>query len=899
MILFDEKYLEHIDIPDNLTVAKEIFARWHNATDLHSERKHDHNFLKEFFETILGYKNQTGGDDNTLLWQTGSYDAKKPDGILQLNAENIKVVIELKDDTVKLNKNQKRKEFWGTPIEQGFMYASKMRGKCEWVIVSNFREILLFRSNDESRFCKFLLSELATDDTKIAEFCYVFKNGNLFTEQKNRSKIHDLIEKREADKKALQDSFYADYKQKRTSLKEHLIATNIDKPELKNNHHLYFADKLLRRILFISYCEERGLIPENTLANEIESARGHKYNKLKDLFLDVDKGGNKIPAFNGGLFKKDDDLDSLTIDDQQIDSCLIAIAKTTLQKKPGVEIFGHIFEQSITDLEQEANPEMFVLQEGQVKKDGVVYTPEPITKFIVASTLGAWLVEQRDKAGGDEDKYKQILSKVKVIDPACGSGAFLIAVFDFLVKEWQKFDEYDMHNHILQNNIFGVDINPISVEIAKLSLWLKTVDFKEKLANLDNQIKVGNSLVDDPNYAGGWDDQSGRVVYGTFKSQISFDETQKTKSFAFDWSQEFLPYLKDGGFDIVVGNPPYVRQELFSDVKPYLGFKNKQKQMRYEVFSGQADLYCYFYEKGLDLLKNGGKLGFITSNKWMRAKYGENLRKYLLSGYKIEKLIDLGGQKIFETVTVDTNIMVVKKAFSFHDYRISVGNNLEELTDFNPKYLNEKNFNINLGYDSNEIKTKMEKLGTPLKNWNVRINRGILTGFNEAFIIDTKTRDELVKQDPVSDEIIKPILRGRDIDRYGYEWAGLWLINSHNGYLSGLTSQPAGEVGGTTGGGSDEGNKKTLPDFAKQNTALPQEEGLNGLPTLRGSLISAINVEKKYPAVFKHLQKYQTQCQKRADQGNHWTNLRSCAYIDDFLKQKLYIQKQQIRHLLF
>jgi len=588
-----------------------------------------------------------------------------------------------------------------------------------------------------------------------------------------------------------------------------------------------------------SCCEERGLIPENTLANEIESARGHKYNKLKDLFLDVDKGGNKIPAFNGGLFKADEVLNSLNIDDQQIDSCLIAIAKTTLQKKPGVEIFGHIFEQSITDLEQEANPEMFVLQEGQVKKDGVVYTPEPITKFIVASTLGAWLAQQREKTGGDEDKYKQILSKVKVIDPACGSGAFLIAVFDFLVKEWQKFDEYDMHNHILQNNIFGVDINPISVEIAKLSLWLKTVDFKEKLANLDNQIKVGNSLVDDPNYAGGWDDTSGRVVYGTFKSQISFDETQKTKSFAFDWSKEFLPFLKDGGFDIVVGNPPYVRQELFSDVKPYLGFKNKQKQMRYEVFSGQADLYCYFYEKGLDLLKNGGKLGFITSNKWMRAKYGENLRKYLLSGYKIEKLIDLGGQKIFETVTVDTNIMVVKKAFSFHDYRISVGNNLDELTDFNPKYLSEKNFNINLGYDSNEIKTKMEKLGTPLKNWNVRINYGIKTGFNEAFIIDTKTRDELVKQDLASDDIIKPILRGRDIDRYGYEWAGLWLINSHNGYEN----------------------------------------------------IVRIDIEKDYPAIFKHLQKYQTQCQKRTDQGNHWTNLRSCAYIDDFVKERIVWQE--------
>jgi len=220
----------------------------------------------------------------------------------------------------------------------------------------------------------------------------------------------------------------------------------------------------------------------------------------------------------------------------------------------------------------------------------------------------------------------------------------------------------------------------------------------------------------------------------------------------------------------------------------------------------------------------------------MRANYGEKLRKFILNNTKIESFIDLGGQDIFEGVGVDANIIIYEKLSHFgQNYQFKTSNNLTEFTQFESKNLDSKCFNIESNDLERQIKTKMEKTGTPLKEWDVKIYRGILTGFNEAFIIDTKTKEEICRKDAKSEEIIKPILRGRDISRYGYEWAGLWVINSHNGY----------------------------------------------------GKVPRIDVEKDYPAIFDHLKKFEKECQKRTDQGEHWTNLRNCAYVEDFKKEKV------------
>ena len=306
--------------------------------------------------------------------------------------------------------------------------------------------------------------------------------------------------------------------------------------------------------------------------------------------------------------------------------------------------------------------------------------------------------------------YAEKLKSIKVLDPACGSGAFLVEVFNYLQNEWldlsqtlQKlgdnaenglFSYANLYKDILQNNIFGVDLNSESVQITKLSLWLKTANSRDELTTLDNNIKVGNSLIDN----------------------TSFDAK------AFDWQKEFPQVFCNSstnggfakGFDVVVGNPPYVRQELFSNLKPAL-------QQKYAVYTGAADLYCYFYEQATNLLKANGKLGFITSNKWMRTNYGEPLRKFILANTKIESFVDLGGQVYQKTPA--------------ENYQFKTSNNLTDFTIFASNNLDAKCFNIESNNLARQMKAKIEKIGTPLKNWDVKINRGILTGFNEAFIM--------------------------------------------------------------------------------------------------------------------------------------------------------------------
>lgn len=352
---------------------------------------------------------------------------------------------------------------------------------------------------------------------------------------------------------------------------------------------------------------------------------------------------------------------------------------------------------------------------------------------------------------------------VTIIDPACGSGAFLNEALNFLIEEHSYIDELETkllggsiqfqsyENSILENNLFGVDINEESVEIAKLSLWLRTAQPNRKLNNLNQNIKCGNSLIDDPSIAG-----------------------EK----AFDWQKEFPKVFEKGGFDIVIGNPPYVQLQSSKELSEGLG------GCSYKTFEKTGDLYCLFYEKGNHILKDNGLLGFITSNKWLRANYGKSLRTYLLKNTQPQLLIDLGSG-IFESATVDSNILIFKKANSITNQSIQAIDLSKEkiFTDFTiyetkkveitPK---EDDIWIISNPIEQQLKQKIESKGTPLKDWEIEINYGIKTGYNDAFIINTEKRNELIKADPKCSEIIKPILRGKDINRYNADWAGLWII---------------------------------------------------------------------------------------------------------------------------
>ena len=310
------------------------------------------------------------------------------------------------------------------------------------------------------------------------------------------------------------------------------------------------------------------------------------------------------------------------------------------------------------------------------------------------------------------------------------------------------------------------------------------------------------------------------------------------------WQLDFARVFKEkGGFDIVIGNPPYI--QLQKTINDETGEKLGDQYVNsgFKTFAKTGDIYCLFYEKGYNLLHHDGVLTFITSNKWMRAGYGEKLRAFFASNTNPVRLIDFGSQKIFESATVDVNVLLFTKENNQgktiactvkEDCTSNLSVYVEQHSSAS-EFVTNESWVILLPIESS-IRAKVKAQGTPLSEWNLSINYGIKTGFNEAFIISTEKKDELIAADPKSAEIIRPILRGRDIKRYNYSFANLWLINVHNGIKS----------------------KKVPP----------------------------ININD-YPAVKAHLDRFYPKLAKRADKGDTPYNLRNCVYMNDFYEQKI------------
>jgi len=279
--------------------------------------------------------------------------------------------------------------------------------------------------------------------------------------------------------------------------------------------------------------------------------------------------------------------------------------------------------------------------------------------------------------------------------------------------------------------------------------------------------------------------------------EAEMEEMKNNKIYenAFEWRFEFPEVLnEDGdfvGFDVVIGNPPYIQLQSIKEISEQL------KQFHYETFEKTGDIYSLFYERGNQILKNNGFLAFITSNKWMRAGYGKSTRNYFLAHTQPLWLIDLGSG-VFDNVTVDSNILLFTKQpfhHPFHAIDLSNEKNIMNLTAFHHKALPmapQKDESWMIATPAEQrIKAKIEHIGKPLKEWDIQINYGIKTGYNEAFIIDGKKKDELIAQDPRSAEIIKPILRGRDIKRYKAEFADLWLIATFPALKLNIDDYPA------------------------------------------------------------------------------------------------------------
>ena len=493
----------------------------------------------------------------------------------------------------------------------------------------------------------------------------------------------------------------------------------------------------------------------------------------------------------------------------------------------------------------------------------------------------------RESIKENSDKLDNLLKNVKVIDPAVGSGAFPVGMMNEivtaryilrLINNVQDIDFYSLKKETIANSLYGVDLELSATDVTKLRFWLSLIVDEENikeiepLPNLDNQIMCGNSVIDGYANVKLFDDElivrSAQTRLAMTPKEQLFEKIESKKQEFFNtcgplqkeklrreikelkwefieehlksigrkdlideitkykyrddrpffiWELEFSEIFKgeNPGFDIVIGNPPYVRNEKIKEIKPYL-------ENHYETYNGNADLYVYFFEKGFNILKEKGIFAFICSNKFAKAKYGEKLRKLILD-YQLRIYDDFTGIKVFKEATVDTCVIQIKKCFE----------ETNEIYVNNEYYMSQNRLNIkSFSFNSPEVlnlRDKILKQGTLIKDLDIQINYGIKTGYNKAFIIDESTKNKLINEDSKNKEIIKPMLKGKDINKWRILFKNTYLIHSFDG----------------------------------------------------------LNVETSYPSIYKFLFQFKDKLMKRSDQGKYWYNLRACAYDDLFEKEKL------------
>ena len=899
-------HLVGFPLPRDVESARESLARWAGLlwspqAESLKEQELLPDFLTDVFCGILGYTRAVDNKDRYTFSREKyvEVDGKFADAVLGELAPTrgkFVVAVEGKGPKDPLDRPYSGRKM--SAVDQGYRYAINL--PCDWLIVTSMRQTRLYhKGSDQYTYERFDTRALATDEAQLRRFVFLL-GAERVVPPAGQCHFYELLNASEKVGRELTKEFYVRYADMREDAFEHLCREN---PTLGPHDVLASTQKLLDRILFCAFCEDRGLLPAETIARAYQHSDPYNprpvWENFRGLFRAINVGNTalNIPAYNGGLFADDPDLDRLVVPDEvcryfqdladydyRPPHEAADVNEPAEAKLVDVDILGHIFEQSISDLERLRN-ELDGLTErldraehtSRRKKEGAFYTPAFITRYIVGEALGSVLedrfealrLRQAEQAEGTArrvlanprvydlkalkvpqraalvrfwDFWQGELATIKLLDPSCGSGAFLIEAFEQLYQAYQRSNDrleelrgnrtlFDLDRHILQNNLYGVDLNEEAVQIGRLSLWIKTAQRGKALTSLDHSLRVGNSVVADPSI----------------------------HPRALDWRAAFPEVFEQGGFDVVVGNPPYVRQEWISPYKPYF-------QGAYRTYHGVADLYVYFYELGMRVLRPGGRLSFVVTNKWLKAAYGEPLRRFFAENSWVESVVDFGHAKqIFEDADVFPSIIVARKptegpapattrvcAIPRDQLRINdlstqidtEGFDVErtrltgEAWSLEPKALI-------------ELLSKIRGAGRPLVEFaGIKPLMGIKTGFNEAFLIDTPTRNALVAGDPGCSEVIRPYLRGQDIKRWHPDWAGLWMVALKS---SGDHPWPWSDAG------------EQAEDIFRDT----------------------------YPSLHTRMKSFQETLTRRQDKGRYWWELRSCAYWQEFQKPKLVYQEIQ------
>ncbi|MCG2785447.1 MAG: Eco57I restriction-modification methylase domain-containing protein [Anaerolineae bacterium] len=637
----------------------------------------------------------------------------------------------------------------------------------------------------------------------------------------------------------------------------------------------YAVQMTIDRIVFLRICEERGIEPENQLLDVTN--KPDVYGGLCDLFRRADT------KYNSGLFhfksekgqpSHPDDLTlNLSIDDKVLKDI---ISNLYYPKSPYAflyipsDILGQVYERFLGKvIRLTVGGQAKVEEKPEVRKaGGVYYTPTYIVEYIVKNTVGKLLEGDAGRvspagAVSRPGMTPKEAAKLKIVDPACGSGTFLLGAYDFLLNwhlDWYTANEPEKHakdkvilrvgdgyrlttatkKQILLNNIHGVDIDAQAVEVTKLSLLLKVLEnasgqlslgMERVLPDLGQNIKCGNSL----------------IGYDYFAGQMFPDRAEQERVNPFDWKSEFPQVFAQGGFDAVIGNPPYVRQEELSDFKKYF-------QTHFASYVSSADLYIYFMEQGIKLLRPNGLYSIIVSSSFIKATYGKALRQFIKRDNAIVRIVDFGGLAIFEDAK-DTYVCIPLVRKATHSIEVEICKvpnlNFPNLESF----VLSNSYNIpseQLGDDGwslesqakNSAFQKILHVGTKLGEYSSgHIYYGIKTGLNEAFEINLQQYQEIIQKLPRCQELIKQFLGGQDIRRYHTTDKKRFLIVIPSGWTKSQLAKASS-------------NRNISESYAWEWFS------------------------KEYFPIAEHLKQYSDSAKKRQDKGDYWWELRSCDYYE-------------------